>query len=62
MLIILAAGGYALAKYNGLLPWDTPKPAQAAAAPATAVPAPEVPPAASCASAPPIPASSTKCA
>ncbi len=43
VLIILAAGGYALAKYNGLLPWDAPKPAQAAAAPATAAPAPEGP-------------------
>nr|WP_277404207.1 FxLYD domain-containing protein [Achromobacter insuavis] len=42
-MIILAAGGYALAKYNGLLPWDAPKPAQAAAAPATAAPAPEGP-------------------
>lgn len=43
VLIILSAGGYALAKYNGLLPWDAPKPAQAAAAPATAAPAPEGP-------------------
>jgi len=34
VLIILAAGGYALAKYNGLLPWDAPKAAQAAPAPA----------------------------
>ena len=43
VLIILAAGGYALAKYNGLLPWDAPKAAQAAPAPAAAAPAPEGP-------------------
>lgn len=36
VLIILAAGGYALAKYNGLLPWDAPKAAEAEAAPAPA--------------------------
>lgn len=42
-LIILAAGGYALAKYNGLLPWDAPEAAETTPAPATAAAAADTP-------------------